>query len=458
MRCRAYVLPVGILPLGILAMALTLVLAASALAKDMGSLYDDETLQYWQTGYQRGVLRNYTEIILPRLTNEERQALAGVQFAFPLRGDDNDPFAFYATHPPPTVNLPVLSLKFFDDFSVALAWLSRNGYGLDTAYDYVGMLKYADASEFGGRYPPPLEALQIPEGALKDKSVESLAGKIFDSAIGFVILHELGHIRFRHPGNGPEVPSDVSRANEQAADNFALEILRRTESQPTGMAFLFLAFAYGTPNRGDFASAADYESSLQSATHPLTQARMQALSNELRDAADDFARNEPDPAAGRKAILYIADQLSLVTQILADPDLQRLIDRIGRTTTLAMLAPRRPGEGVAPAQPASTTAGAGPFEGAYKGEIGLPDCSVAISTVLKRNWDRVTGEYYYGAGRGTLAGIIDGGNLVFEWKEASEHGHGVFRADPDGASFSGSWGFGDSDSDGGSWTGRGVGE
>jgi hypothetical protein len=453
MRCRTC-----ILPMGILITALMLVLATSAPAKDMGSLYGDETLQYWQTRYQTGVLRNYTEIILPRLTNEERQALAEVQFAFPLRGTDNDPFAFYATDPPPTVNLPVLSLKFFDDFSVALAWLSRNGYGLDTAYDYVGMLKYTDASEFGGRYPPPLEALQIPEDALADKSVDNLASKIFDSAIGFVMLHELGHIRFRHPGNGPEVPSEVSRANEEAADGFALEILRRTETEPTGMAFLFLAFAYGTPNRGDFASTADYQLSLQTATHPLTQARMQALSDQLRGAADDFARNEPDPAAGRNAILYIADQLSLVTQILADPDMQRLIDRIGRTTNLAMLAPRRRGEAVAPVQPASTTTGAGPFDGAYKGEIALPDGSVAISTVLKRNGDRVTGEYFYGAGRGTLVGIIDGGVLVFEWKEAGEHGHGVFRPDADGTSFSGSWGFGESVSDGGSWTGRGAGE
>jgi Peptidase U49. len=246
-----------------------------------------------------------------------------VQFAFPLRGTDNDPFAFYATHPPPTVNLPVLSLKFFDDFSVALAWLSRNGYGLDTAYDYVGMLKYADASEFGGRYPPPLEALQIPAGALADKSVENLAGKIFDSAIGFVMLHELGHIRFRHPGNGPEVPADVSRANEEAADGFALEILRRTESQPTGMAFLFLAFAYGTPNRGDFASAADYERSLQTATHPLDPgAHAGAVGSVARrggrlrpQRAGSGGRAQNDSLHRRSALARDPD--------LADPDLQR---------------------------------------------------------------------------------------------------------------------------------------
>ncbi len=439
-----------------LAAALTLGLVASAPARDLSSLYDEETLQSWQPRYQAGVWRNYSQIILPQLTNEERQALADVQFAFPLRSPDGDPFAFYATHPPPTVNLPVLSLKFFDDFSVALAWLSRKGYGLDTAYEYLAMLKYADASEFGGRYPPPLEALQIPQDALADQGTANLAGKIFDSAIGFVMLHELGHIRFRHPGNGPEVPSDVSRANEEAADAFALEIMRRTESQPTGMAFLFLAFAYGTQNRGDFASMADFQQALQKATHPLTEARMQALADELRNAADDFARNEPDPAAGRKAILYIADQLSLVTQILADTDMQLLIDRIGRTTTLAMLAPRHRGEPVAPTQAAG--APAGPFAGVFKGEIGLPDGSVAITTNLNRQGDRVTGEYFYGAGRGTLVGIVDNGTLFFEWTEASEHGKGAFRADPDGMGFSGSWGMGDSDSDGGSWTGRAAGE
>jgi hypothetical protein len=388
------------------------------------------------------------------LTNEERQALASVQFAFPLRSPDKYPYAFYATRPPPTVNLPVLSLKFFDDFSVALAWLSRHGYGIDTAYEYLGMLKYADAAEFGGRYPPPLEALQIPKDALADKAVESLAGKIFDSAIGFVMLHELGHIRFRHPGNGPEVPSDTSRANEEAADRFALEILRRTETAPTGMAFLFLAFVHGTQNRGDFGSAADYQRYLQIATHPLTEGRMQALADELRDAADDFARNEPDPTAGRKAVLYIADQLSLATQIVADPDLQRLIDGIGRTTTLAMLAPRRAGEPVAPAPTTGAAGGAGPFDGTFKGELGLPDGSIPISTILKRQGNRVSGEYFYGAGRGTLVGIVDKSFLVFEWKEASEHGHGVFRAAPDGRGFTGSWGSGDSDSDGGSWTGR----
>ena len=58
----------------------------------------------------------------------------------------------------------------------------------------------------------------------------------------------------------------------------------------------------------------------------------------------------------------------------------------------------------------------------------------------------------------TLVGIVDKGTLFFEWTEASEHGKGAFRTDPDGNGFSGSWGMGDSDNDGGSWTGRAMGE
>jgi hypothetical protein len=105
-----------------------------------------------------------------------------------------------------------------------------------------------------------------------------------------------------------------------------------------------------------------------------------------------------------------------------------------------------------------TSAPIGLFDGVFKGEIGLPDGSVAITTNLKSQGNRVTGEYYYGAGRGTLAGIVDKGILFFEWTEASEHGKGAFHTDPDGKGFSGSWGMGDSDNDGGSWTGRAVGE
>ena len=74
-------------------------------AKDMGSLYDDATLGYWQTRYERGIFRNLQVIIWPRLTPQERRRLATVRIEFPLRATGNDPYEFYSASPPPTVTI-----------------------------------------------------------------------------------------------------------------------------------------------------------------------------------------------------------------------------------------------------------------------------------------------------------------------------------------------------------------
>src|SRR5262249_26213220 len=140
----------------LLALALAACIAAPAAAKDMASLYDDPTLEYWHGRYEPDIQLRFEKSIRPQLTPEERRELTQARFAFPLRGVGGDPFAFYATSPPPTVNLPVLSLKFLDDLSMALAWLSRQGDNPGTVMEYVGMLKYADAADFGGSFPRPL--------------------------------------------------------------------------------------------------------------------------------------------------------------------------------------------------------------------------------------------------------------------------------------------------------------
>src|SRR3546814_15677356 len=82
-----------------------------------------------------------------------------------------------------------MSLKFFDDLAVAFAWLNRNGYSPETVLEYVGMLKYGREGDFG-RWPQPLRSLRIPDDALTDPAVDSLAQNIFTSGVIFVLLHE----------------------------------------------------------------------------------------------------------------------------------------------------------------------------------------------------------------------------------------------------------------------------
>jgi hypothetical protein len=437
-------------------------LAPPALAKDMASLYDDATLAYWQPRFQENILWNVDHVIWPRLDAQEREQLAEVSLCFPLRGPSGDPLEFYARlgaaddacaeQPPPVVVLPIPSIKFFDDLSVAHAWLWRNGYGPDTALEYASMLKYGEPGRFGGRYPAPLPALQIPDDALDDPVVDEESQKLLKSAIVFLVLHELGHVLHRHPGYDA-ISAAKEQANEQEADQFALAVMRRIGVAPFGMVLWFQTGAYLAPNRGDFASDDAYAAWLRQTTHPVTETRLRAIAAELRQSPEDFALEFPDRESGRFAILATADDIDRVADVMADPGIQRLIAQRGRLTELSALAPRRIGETLAaPPTTITTTTGAA-FDGVYDGEISDGRGAAPIRTLLHRQGNRVTGQYSYGAGQGQLRGAIDGDALLFSWQEGSDVGRGRLVTAPDGEGFSGSWGYGDDETGGGRWAG-----
>jgi hypothetical protein len=432
------------------------VLEPVARAGDIARLYDDATLKYWQTRYSKGLNSNLKNVIFPRLSQEERQRLEGIRINVPLRVDDQEPFAYYTAGPPWVVTISAASLKFFDDFCVAIAWLQANGYSIETASDYVTMLKYRSPSAIGGRYPLPLEALQIPGNALDDQHVNNIANRIFDEAIFFVLSHELGHALYRHPGYGPNVTRAEARANEAEADFFALDMMQRAEAEPTSMAFWFLMAGHYADGRGDFGSEAEYEQFLAQATHPLTGDRIAALADKLLASKSEFATNESDRAASEARIAWTAEQLRQVAGILGDPDVQALISNRGRSMTPAMLAPRR-GDELPGAQPATATEGLAPFQGTYQGEFSDGTASLPINTVLHRNGDQVTGEYYYGGGAGRVVGLVKDQTLYFQWQEGNASGYGYLETSDGGQSVSGTWGHGESVDDGGTWVGKRTG-
>jgi hypothetical protein len=434
-------------------MAITLLApAAGARAQALDYLYDDAALGGWQGRYQAGLQRNFDTVIRPLLEQAGLGDLASVRIEVPLRVETMEPTAYYSTSPPATITMSATSLKFFDDLTVAVAWLERNGYSNQAPYDYVSMLKYRSAAEIGGRYPPPLEALRIPDDALDDAKVSYIAERIFDSAIGFVLLHELGHLAYGHPGYGPGVSATQAQANEAEADSFALQVMSAASSDPSGMVFLFMGFVHGFPNRGDFASDAEYERSVQNSTHPVTASRVAAVAAWLQSHANDFVTSDGQNTTEPEEIRYIGQQLSTIAQLMEDREWQQITAHMGRLTTPESLTI---GRTVAPAAGGNADLAALPeFQGTYEGQIGLPDGTVPIRTVLRRDGDRVTGRYYYGQGEGQLIGVIDSGRLVFRWTEGQWEGQGEFQAADGGMSFTGSWGMEQSADDGGAWTGN----
>ncbi len=160
---------------------------------------------------------------------------------------------------------PIASLKFLDDLCTAYAWLQINGYGLETISEYAAMLRYQSFPD--GRYPRPLLALRIPSDALRNPRVDELAlGHFVVTARTFILLHELGHVYYRHRGS--------TIANEEQADRFAAEVMARTPLPPLGIIVFFLFDAHWSsypPGPAD--------------THPMSGARLQALAGLVEDGA-----------------------------------------------------------------------------------------------------------------------------------------------------------------------------
>jgi hypothetical protein len=170
------------------------------------------------------------------------------------------------------------------------------------------MLRYKDFAD--GKAPPPLQALQIPDNALKDPRVDQLALGHFVTARTFILLHELGHLYHAHRATSYE----QSRHNEEEADRFAAVVMRRTPLTPLGALVFFFADAHWS----------GYPSSAQD-THPLSGSRLRSLARQIDD---------PDIAAG----------LEKVGEFLDDPDIRAGFAATGKAGELAALAPRRPGE------------------------------------------------------------------------------------------------------------------
>jgi len=432
------------------ALALVVFAAVAARAADYSSLYDDALLSRKAPIYQEGLKSNFETVFLPKMTPAERQAVSHLVISVPLRGMDRSPFDFY-TMRDGTVTMPAMSIRFLADLALAYTWLEVNGYSMEPVADYVSMLKYQSADRFGGRYPDPRRALGIPANAESDPNVDQISLALFNQALMFTLLHEAGHVRYGHPGYGPGVPRAAARANEEQADRFALEIMRRAGQPIPGLLLFFVSMAHFVPHRADFDSQAKYDAYLAQATHPLTSDRVRTMSAFIREHAADFGRLQLNPARAAQSIRKVADDIDrAVVPVLADVDQQRLAAARGRAMTLAGLQPRRPGEMLAPERLSATR----PFDGTYDGEFTSGGGSIAIRVVLQRRGDTVTGRYSYGASEGEITGVVKDGVLHYTWREPGAQGRAVARATADGAGMSGTWGYGDASEGGGRWTGK----
>jgi hypothetical protein len=305
-------------------------LATRVGAQGTSSLYPDDTLEYWQSRYAKNLRWNFENVVRPRLDSSERRNLADVELRFPLKPErEGGLFAFYSTPQtdPPVVAMPALSIKFFDDLCIAIAWLEESGYEGGTVTDYVAMLKYLPSGSFpGGRYLPPLEALHVPANALSNPRVDSMSQKLLKSGLLWVLIHELGHVHYKHLGYD-RISAEQAQEQETQADRFATSIMRRIGVAPIGVAHFFAVATSLWPNRADFTSDAAWQIYMENTSHPLTTERLRTLTADLRANQEPFVRPEPNPDAALAALRTAITNMEGLARILAEEDLQQYIKK-----------------------------------------------------------------------------------------------------------------------------------
>jgi hypothetical protein len=283
--------------------------------------------------------------------------------------------------------------------------------------------------------------LCIPANAGDDPQIRETYRKALNDAANFILLHEAGHVFYRHPGN-ESVPAGISRANEEAADRFALDLLARVGEVPIGVNFLFFVMTHlqGDTTLGDETA---YQRSLAAKTHPVSTARLEAFARQLNVSATGFNSGfKPGAQTTAFALSLVVQQLAYA---LADVTTQKWDAAVGKSVAPEDLAPRRKGRLLAPPC-GRVTSNERSFDGSLHGQIG-PN---AIDIMLTREGDRVTGSFSMGPGFGRLEGTIRGAVLNLRWTEpftlgpiaGGPQGRGVLSLE--NGEYRGTWGAGDS--------------
>ncbi|HEX2137102.1 MAG TPA: hypothetical protein VHG30_14565 [Microvirga sp.] len=401
-------------------------------AAPLDSIYDARDLDPLQSRYRRGWLDNYQNVFWPRLKPDEQARLQPVRFHMPPIAAGLEPLGFFTAGD--AIFASIASIRFLEDVALAHTWLDMNGYDTRTVADYLLMLR--SWKETKGRPPGPLAALCVPEFGKAGERVEERARRVFDTVVVFAMLHELGHVFHRHHGNRSVAP-ERSRANEEAADRFALDLFERIREVPLGLPLLFFTMAHLFENRADFESEEAYQRALAARTHPLSPARLQSLARHLTAGTASYAGSFRPGA--RATALSVALEISQLALLMADPDVQRLSAKIGQTVEPGDLAPRPRGRLLA--APCGLQFGHDkPFHGSFRGQITDGKTPLDVDVVLTRNDDKVVGSYSFGAGYGRLEGTVEGSSLRYRWILPPDSGQGMIMLQ-DGT-YRGAWGHG----------------
>jgi hypothetical protein len=317
----------------VLTLVVSLFAGTVSQAQDVTSLYSATDLQAAADVYTPNIRALWDEDLLPRLSQEERQRAGPVTLQLPLVGMLRSPLAFYSDPDERLVVLPIATVKFLDDLSVAYAYEEMMGCDQGLVSDYSAALHWRSDVDMG----PPLTALGIPQSALQAPYVKKVAANALKSIVFFVAVHEYAHVMYRHKGYSL-ITAQQAQQQEIEADLFALDVMRRIGLPPVALGYFFLTSARIEASPGDFDSLADYEGYLHdAATHPLSTSRLLRVADAIQAHYVEFARIEDNPQAVQSALLRLVPDLREIATGLDDRRMRLfLVDRARNTDPVGL--------------------------------------------------------------------------------------------------------------------------
>jgi hypothetical protein len=398
-----------------------------------------------------GIGHDFTYVIWPTLTGQERAALSGVTFNYPDQCGSH-PMNFFANYRngKPTVCLPISSLRFLSEVCLAQAYFNiqyknglRSDNGLMLITNYLSIIRWQWAKIKGSEDYTLLNVLGIDrEQVLKNKEVDSLFGKLYSTAIYFIIGHELGHLRFHHLENG-KLSDGQSQANEAQADEFALEIFRRIGDPPYGG---IVAFFYIIQHFTDVSKEAQQNKLV--ATHPLNSKRIKALAISLRANAGLYAKSQDNPKRATAQFESIADQLMGFAKAFDDPEIWEIARINGKSGTLEQLRRSAIAGATSKVKSSSLTNSSkfsgDPFLGSWSGTwVNNKKEKMPMTVSFFKLGDLIKGEGKLNDGMDwqITAAETKGRTIYFSWTMGDHYfGTGTLSSDVSGRKLVGSWG------------------
>lgn len=316
-------------------------LCGFASAQDVTRLYSPDVLTQAGRLYAQNIQGMWREDFIARLDPEERRTAGPVTLFLPMVGKNKHPLDYYSDPAAKRVYLPISSVKFLDDLSIALAYYERHGCELSTVSDYAALLKTRPEEV----NDPPREALGVPDNALKDLFVDDVSQKLLKSTLFFVASHEYAHVMYVHKPYSA-ITAAEAQAQEIEADAFALDVMRRAAVAPLALSHFFMVSTRFEATPQDFQSDAEFQAHFAQSTHPISALRLEKVASNIDDNLAAYAEAQDDPRAYRAALVSIVGDLNQMAQNLDDPSMRDYLASNLRDVDSAKLAiscrPRAP--------------------------------------------------------------------------------------------------------------------